>query len=69
MRLYGISQEDVQQVMENPDRGPDSEGDRFAVSKLLGMRFSGMPLKVIYVLEGDRIVVLSAYPLKRSYRR
>lgn len=69
MRLYFISQEDVEQAIANPDQGPVSEGNRYVVYRKHGEKFKGMPLKVIYVLEDSRIIVVSAYPLKKSYRR
>lgn len=68
MRLYEIAQEDVAQTIVNPDRGPKVEGNRYVVYRTLP-KFGGFPLKVIYVLEGECMVILSAYPLKKAYRR
>ena len=69
MKLYDISEEDVEEVLAKPDIGPETEEDRFiAVRKLKG-KFKEMPLKVVYVIEESKIVVISAYPLKKSYKR
>lgn len=69
MRLYGITTNQVELVLSEPDYAPEREGDRFVVLKLIPAAFKGMPLKVTYVIESGRTIVLSAYPLKRSYRR
>jgi hypothetical protein len=66
MRLYGIAQEDVEQTVANPDVGPMVVGDRYVVHRNLP-KFGALPLKVIYVFEGERMVILSAYPLKKAY--
>ena len=68
MKLYGIFQEDVEQAIANPDRHAEMEGSRYVVHKT-SSKFKGLPLKVIYVLEGECMVILSAYPLKKAYRR
>jgi hypothetical protein len=68
MRLYGIGREDIEQTVAKPDEGPELEGNRYVVCRDLS-KFGGMPLKVIYVFEGKCRVILSAYPLKKAYRR
>jgi len=69
MRLYGITAQQVESALFDPDGAPRLESDRLVVLKLTPEAFGGMPLKVIYIMEMDRIIVLSAYPLKRAYRR
>ena len=69
MRLYGIEARHVTLALTEPDSGPEQEGSRYAVLKQVPGAFKGLPLKVVYVREEGRLVVLSAYPLKRSYRR
>lgn len=69
MRLYNITEEDIEKAIAKPDKEPVSEADRYVVFRTQREKFKGMPLKVIYVLEGSKIVVVSAYPLKKSYRR
>jgi len=68
MRLYGIAQEDVEQTIAKPDRGPKVESNRYVVYRTLP-KFGCLPLKVIYVLEGEHMVILSASPLKKAYGR
>jgi hypothetical protein len=68
MDLYGISQKEVEDAVSNPDK-VDIESDRKVAYKIFELRFKGMPLKVIYVEEMGDIVILSAYPLKKSYWR
>ena len=69
MRLYQITSQDIETVLAHPDCVPEAKGGRYTVSRVLPGKFKGMPLKVIYALEGGSIVVLSAYPLKKRYPR
>ena len=70
MRLYGITAKHVETIIQEPDSTPELVGRRYHITKAFEGEFKGMPIKVIYVLERDyTVVVLSAYPLKRSYRR
>ncbi len=69
MALYGITDEDIEKAIANPDVGPGTEGKRYSVLRTEKGKFKSMPLKVIYVMEDGKIVVVSAYPLKKSYRR
>ncbi|OHB94488.1 MAG: hypothetical protein A3E19_01240 [Planctomycetes bacterium RIFCSPHIGHO2_12_FULL_52_36] len=68
MRLYEISQEEVEEAVSKPDK-IDIESNRKVVYKIFAQRFKGMPLKVVYVKEEGDVVILSAYPLKKSYWR
>jgi hypothetical protein len=68
MRLYGIAREDIEQTIAHPDKEPQMEGSTYVVYRTLP-KFGAFPLKVIYVFEGDCMVILSAYPLKKAYRR
>lgn len=67
MRLYGITESDIQQVIDSPDRS-ELTGERRAAYKVFPGRFDGLPLKVIFVVEDD-VVVITAYPLRRALRR
>jgi len=69
MKLYEIATEDIEEVIKSPNSEPKIERDRYVVYRILGSKFKAMPLKVVYVIENDDLVVLSAYPLKKSYRR
>ncbi|MDO8136538.1 MAG: DUF4258 domain-containing protein [Candidatus Brocadiales bacterium] len=66
MNLYGITKEEVEETISEPDK-IDVESGRKVVYKTFELRFKGMPIKVVYVQEEGDIVVLSAYPLKKSY--
>jgi hypothetical protein len=69
MKLYEITPKDVEEVIKNPATEPAIERNRYVVSQVIGSKFKGKPLKVIYVIENDDPVILSAYPLKKSYWR
>ena len=67
MRLYGISPTDIEVTVGAPDRR-DQEGEYLIAYRQFLRRYGNLPLKVIYVVEDD-VVVISVYPLKKSYRR
>ena len=67
MRLYGITVTDVELVLAAPDRR-DQEGEYLIAYRQFFRRFGNLPLKVIYVIE-EQPVIVSVYPLKKSYRR
>ena len=69
MKLYEIAIDDVEEVIKSPDSEHRMERNRYIALHIIGSKFKGMPLKVIYMLENVNLVVLSAYPLKKSYRR
>lgn len=69
MKLYEIAIEEVEEVIKSPNSEPKIERNRDVVYRVLGPKFKAMPLKVVYVIENDDLVILSAYPLKKSYRR
>jgi hypothetical protein len=65
MRLYGIKETEIQETINSPDREDTQEGRKVAY-KTFPNRFSGLPLKVIFVI-GKETVIITAYPLKKSY--
>ena len=67
MRLYGITAADVELVLAAPDRR-DQESDYLIAYRQFFRRFGNLPLKVVYVVERETVIV-SVYPLKKSYRR
>lgn len=69
MRLYGIASEDVEDVLNEPSFGPEIEGTRLVLRGKPAAKFAQKSLKVMYIEEKGGYVVLSVYPLKRSYRR
>ncbi len=67
MRLYGITTTDVELTIATPDER-DQEGDYLIAYRQFFRRFGNLPLKVVYVVEQEPVIV-SVYPLKKSYRR
>ena len=67
MRLYGITVADVERVLSDPDRR-DEEGKYLIAYRQFFRRFGNAPLKVVYVVEDDTVIV-TAYPLKETYWR
>lgn len=67
MRLYGIQKQEIEQAIQAPER-LEQEGRYQVAYKTFPGRFDGKSLKVVYVIEDD-IVVITAYPLRKTYRR
>jgi len=65
MRLYRIKESEIQEAIHSPDKEETKENKKIAY-KTFPNRFSGLPLKVVYVVEDDTVVI-TAYPLKKSY--
>ncbi len=68
MRLYKISEEDILKVVQSPDVSA-REGDRMVATKRFGEKFAGYPLKVVYEKIGKKLLIITAYPLKRKMWR
>ena len=67
IRLYGITQTEIEQCINNPDK-KDVEGKYLIAYKVFPGRFSDLPLKVVYVIEQNYFVI-TTYPLKKCYWR
>lgn len=68
MRLYEIQQEDIETAIQAPDK-VEAEGHYRAAYKAFPDRFRDKPLKVVYLAEGDEVIVVTAYPVrKRQWR-
>lgn len=67
MRLYGITVADVERVLSDPDRR-DEEGKYLIAYRQFFRRFDNAPLKVVYAVENDTVIV-TVYPLKETYWR
>ena len=67
VRLYEILDEEIEATIDDPDDEAEERGRRVGL-KRFGDRFSRSPLKVVYVVERE-VVVVTAYPVLRSYRR
>jgi hypothetical protein len=68
MKLYEIAMSELLGTINSPDI-IEPEGDRIVVCKRFNDRFSGYPLKVVYKKKKEDVFVITAYPLKRTYRR
>ena len=67
MRLYRIRQRDLEAALQAPDRS-EREGRYHVVYKTFPGRFRDKPLKVVYAVEEDTVII-TTYPLQRTYRR
>ncbi len=65
MCLYRIKESEVQEVIYSPDKEEAKDNKKIAYKTFLN-KFSGLPLKVVYIVEDD-IVIITVYPLKKSY--
>jgi|GEM_PF-3243937 len=67
MRLYGISVEDVKVVIVNGKR-MESQGNRErAIMEWSNGTFQGQSyLRVVWVIEGEEIVVISVHPRRKG---
>ncbi|MBI5560858.1 MAG: DUF4258 domain-containing protein [Deltaproteobacteria bacterium] len=68
MRLYGILEAEISESIQNPDHR-EKEGEKIVVLRSFRRRFYGFPLKVVCRKEGNEFFIITAYPLKKSYRR
>jgi len=62
MRLYQIAREEIEETIQAPDF-VGREGRYHIAHRTFPGRFGSLPLKVIYVVEEEAVVV-SVYPLK-----
>ena len=69
MKLYNISIMDVENALNNFDEAFTTQDDTHIILKRFGERFKGMIIKIIYLIENNKKIILSAYPLKKSYKR
>jgi len=66
MSLYNISEIDILAVIENHNPKLDfSEGKHEIIGKTVFSQY-GYPVKVVFSSERDKIVVITAYPLKKG---
>jgi hypothetical protein len=63
MKLYGISEEDVLDVLRSGKAERTKDGKNVFLSKIQG-KFS-YPIKVISAYRDTTLVIVSAYPFKR----
>jgi len=68
MRLYGITDDEVELTISAPEQR-EAEGDYVVAYRHFLRRFGGFPLKVVYVMEDDEPLIVTAYPLRKTFRR
>ena len=69
MKLYSISQDDILSVIE--EKNPElefSQGKHEIIGKNVCSQ-DGYPIKVVFSCERDKIVIITAYPLKKGRKQ
>jgi hypothetical protein len=65
MTLYGLSEQDVAQVVGKGERTVDTEACRMVFTHDLAPKFKH-PIKVVGLEQGRDLLVVTAYPLKKG---
>lgn len=66
MNLYQIEESDVIETINRAVREGASGGDRqIAINKDLSSKY-GFPLKIVFILQKQSIIVVSAYPVRKE---
>ena len=68
MRLYNISEKDILNAIDSPDVS-GREGQKVVAVKKFQDKFSGFPLKVVYEKIGNKLFIITAYPIKKKMWR
>jgi hypothetical protein len=68
IRLYKIKKEDIEEVLEKAETRYTEEGRHIAIKRIKG-KFGNMPLKVIYMIENDDKIIITVYPLRKTFER
>ena len=67
MKLYGITKTDIEDVIKTAEIRMIERNRHIAIRKIKD-KFENMPLKVVYTMEDEDNIVITAYPLKKSYK-
>lgn len=65
MQLYNISEEDVSSIIEQKSPGFAVQQEKHEIISDNVFSDHGYPIKIVFTCEEEKIVVISAYPLKR----
>lgn len=65
MKLYSICREDVVLTVTAPDFS-EIDGENSVAIKAFPGRYSGYPLKVVFLQTGEDMIVVTVYPLKKK---
>lgn len=68
MRLYNISEDDVKTVIDEPDSVIEDK-DKVISIKHIENKFANMPLKVVYSGDNDATLIITTYPVRKSYKK
>ncbi|MBM4176250.1 MAG: DUF4258 domain-containing protein [Ignavibacteria bacterium] len=63
LRLYNITENDVETVVANPDFIMEKD-EKISAIGFLPNKFFGLPLKVVYKRDGNIFFIITTYPLK-----
>lgn len=69
MKLYNISERDVSSIIElwNTEQVGFEGKHEIISNEMVGKQ--GYPIKVVFSFEGEQIVVITAYPLKKEMKK
>lgn len=65
MQLYNISNEDVSSIIEQNSLGFAVQQEKNEIISDNIFSESGYPIKIVFTREREKIVIITAYPLKR----
>jgi len=69
MKLYNISERDVSSIIELGNTEQEGfDGKHEIISSEMAGKHS-YPIKVVFSFEGEQIVVITAYPLKKEMKK
>ncbi|MFQ5674394.1 MAG: DUF4258 domain-containing protein [bacterium] len=68
MRLYNISEDDVNAVIDKPDEASEQKDKTISI-KHIENRFSNMPLKVVHGRKKEVTIIITTYPVRKSYKK
>jgi len=69
MKLYGLSEEDVASIIQYQDPNLNFQAGKHEIVSNKKFSEHGYPLKVVFSCENGKVVIITAYPLKRGLRR
>jgi len=68
MKLYNVAEADVMDVIQGSKGIKDAAGRLQVVDSLMRVKYH-FPLKVVYFQKDEKIVVITAYPVRKERRR
>ncbi len=67
MRVYKIAIEDIKFAIGDSET-KERQNDKTIVLKKVKNKFENMPLKVVYKVEDDKLILITTYALKKRTR-